>query len=191
MRSILDKQISPARGAAAVIAVLSAGLLAACGGNDDDTGDDAETAAAGQATAADSVTVADSWVRATDKDMSAVFGILENGSDTDAVVVSAESDLATMELHEVVEEDGEMVMQEVPGGFTIPADGSRELKPGGDHLMLLGLTDPIVAGDEITVAIEFEDGSELEFTTVAKEFEGGDEDYEPGGMDDMADSDDM
>ncbi|GAB3992494.1 copper chaperone PCu(A)C [Glycomyces albus] len=168
-----------------MIAVLGAGLLAACGGNDDNTENDAETAAAAEATAADSVTVADTWARATDEDMSAVFGILENGSDTDAVVVSAESDLATMELHEVVDEDGEMVMQEVPGGFTVPADGSRELEPGGDHLMLLGLTEPIVAGDEITVALGFEDGSELEFTTVAKEFEGGDEDYEPGGMDDM------
>ncbi|HEU5129964.1 MAG TPA: copper chaperone PCu(A)C [Glycomyces sp.] len=166
----------PVRAAAAAAALLGAGLLAACGGEDPETDRAAE--AAGPAAA--SVTVADAWVRATEEGMSAVFAVLENGSGTEARLVAAESDLAAIELHEVVEAEGAMVMQEVPEGFTVPAEGSHELAPGGDHLMLMGLSAPIVAGDEVTVTLAFEDGSELEFTAVAKDFEGGDEEYEPG-----------
>ena len=34
--------------------------------------------------------------------------------------------------------NGAMVMSEKPGGFVIPAKGSFELKPGGNHLMFMG-----------------------------------------------------
>jgi copper(I)-binding protein len=169
------------RAAATATALLAAAALAACGG-DPDTDRAAETAAPA---AAESVTVTDAWVKATEADMTAVFGVLENASGTEAHLVSAESDLATTELHEVVESGGEMVMQEVPDGFTVPADGAHELTPGGDHIMLMDLTAPIVAGDEVAVTLRFEDGSELAFTAVAKDFEGGDEEYRPGGMDGM------
>ncbi|WP_026923517.1 copper chaperone PCu(A)C [Glycomyces arizonensis] len=172
----------PARAAAASAALLSAGLLAACGGEAPETDQAAEAA---EPSAAASVTVTDAWVKATEEDMSAVFGVLENASGTEAHLVAAESDLAMTELHEVVESDGSTVMREVPDGFTVPAEGSHELAPGGDHIMLMGLGAPIVAGDEVTVTLEFEDGSELELTAVAKDFEGGDEEYRPGDMGDM------
>lgn len=170
----------PSRPAVAA-ALLGMSLLAACGGEGPETDRAAESAA----TAAESVTVADAWVRATEADMTAVFGVLENDSAAEAHLVAAESDLAAIELHEVVEDDGAAMMREVPEGFTVPAGGSHELAPGGDHLMLMGLSAPIVAGDEVTVTLAFEDGSELEFTAVAKDFEGGDEEYQPGHDGDM------
>lgn len=182
MRKTSTTPSSPTRSAAAAAALLSAGLLAACGGEEADTDQAAETA---ESTAAESVTITDAWVRATEEDMSAVFGVLENDSGTEAHLVAAESDLAMTELHEVVEADGEMVMQEIPEGFSVPAGGEHELAPGGDHIMLMGLSDPIVAGDEVVVTLHFEDGSELEVTAVAKDFEGGDEEYHPGDMDGM------
>lgn len=152
------------------------GAVTACGSDDGEA--PAETVAAA------SVTVTDAWVRAADADMTAVFGVLENHSDTAARLVAAESDLGAVELHEVVESGGAMVMQEVPEGFLVPADGERELAPGGDHLMLMGLSAPILAGDAVTVTLRFADDSELEFTAVAKDFGGGDEEYKPD-MDDM------
>lgn len=171
------------RSAAAVAALLSAAALAACGGGEPDT--DAAAAESAEPTAAESVTITDAWVLSTEEDMSALFGVMENASGAEAHLVSAESSLGMVELHEVVEADGEMVMQEVPEGFYIPAEGEHELTPGADHIMLMGLTAPIVAGDEVTVNLQFEDGSELEVTAVAKDFEGGDEEYVPGGMDGM------
>ncbi|MEU5875318.1 copper chaperone PCu(A)C [Glycomyces sp. NPDC047369] len=170
------------RTAAALAALLSAAALAACGSDEPDTDAVAETA---EATAAESVTITDAWVLSTEEDMSALFGVMENASGTDARLVSAETGLGTVELHETVESGGEMIMQPVDDGFTVPAGGEHELAPGGDHIMLMGLTAPIVAGDEVTVTLRFEDGSDLDVTAVAKDFEGGDEEYVPGGMDDM------
>lgn len=141
------------------------------------------------APAGDSVTIADGWVKATDEDMSAAFGTLTNSGSSDVTVVSAETDVAGMvELHETVEnEAGEMIMREIEGGFSIPADGSLLLEPGADHIMLMGLTGPLTAGDEVTVTLTFSDDSTYEFTAPVKDYSGANETYEEGdeheGMD--------
>lgn len=140
----------------------------------------ADTAAAEAA----SVSVEDAWVKSAEEGMSAAFGTLENSSDTDVIVVAATTTASEMiELHETVENDsGEMVMRAKDGGFVIPAGGELHLEPGGSHIMLMGLAQPIAAGDEITFTLEFEDGSTLDFTAPGKDYEGANENYE-GGMD--------
>ncbi|MGN7967312.1 copper chaperone PCu(A)C [Microbacterium sp. 22179] len=138
------------------------------------------------APAGETVTIEDAWVKATDEDMSAAFGTLTN-SGTDAVtIVSAETDAAGMvELHETVEnEAGEMVMREIEGGFSIPAGGSLELVPGADHIMLMGLTGALSAGDEVTVTLTFSDDSTYAFTAPVKDYSGANENYEGDEGDD-------
>lgn len=133
---------------------------------------------------ADSITVEDAWVKTAEEGMSAAFGTIENTGDTDVVIVGASTAASPMiELHETVEDDsGAMVMRQKEGGFVIPAGDHLHLEPGGNHIMLMGLADPIVAGDEVTFTLEFEDGSTLEFTAPGKDYEGANETYE-GDMD--------
>lgn len=137
------------------------------------------------ASAASAVDMSDAWVKSADSGMSAAFGQLTNDSDTDVTVVSAESAASSMlELHETVEsESGEMVMRQIEGGFVIPADGSLDLAPGGDHIMLMDLTAPLVAGDEVTVTLTFSDDSTYEFIAPVKDYSGANENYEGGDMD--------
>ncbi|MFS0852945.1 copper chaperone PCu(A)C [Microbacterium sp. 179-I 3D4 NHS] len=144
------------------------------------TGCAATAAPAETVPAGDSVTIADAWVKATDEDMSAAFGTLSNDSDQDVTIVSAETDAAgTIELHETVEnEAGEMVMREIEGGFSIPADGTLLLEPGADHIMLMGLTGALTAGDEVTVTLTFSDDSTYEFSAPVKDYSGANENYE-------------
>ncbi len=138
-------------------------------------------------TAASTFTIADAWVKTAESGMSAAFGTLENSGSTDITVVSvtsAASDL--IELHETVSNDaGEMVMQEKDGGFVIPAGGSYELAPGANHMMLMGLTGGILAGDELTFTVTFSDGSAVDFTAPAKDYSGANETYEEGTGSDM------
>jgi copper(I)-binding protein len=75
-------------------------------------------------------------------------------SDRLVSVTSAASNVA--ELHETTEEDGVMKMRPMPEGFEIPAKGRLELKPGGKHVMLIGLTAPLIAGQEIEITLNFE-----------------------------------
>ena len=128
------------------------------------------------------LTITDPWTKATEEGMTGSFGMLENSSDQDLHIVGVRSELGeTVELHEMVSgEDGQMVMQQSPDGFTVPAGGSFELAPGGNHVMFLGLTDPIEPGEDVTYDLELEDGSTLEVTSVVRPFTGANESYHGG-----------
>lgn len=143
---------------------------------------EAAPAPADDHTAADHISIVDAWTKSADEGMSAAFGGLVNESDHDVTVISATSDAATMiELHETVASDaGDMVMQEVDGGFVIPAGETFELTPGGNHLMFMGLTEPLVAGNEVEIELTFDDESTYEFTTVVKDYSGANETYVEG-----------
>lgn len=129
------------------------------------------------------VTVGDAWVKAADTEMTAAFGELRNDGVEDVTVVAASTEAAAgLELHETVQNDaGQMVMREREEGFVIPAGGSLVLEPGGDHLMLMGLTAALPPGEEVAFTLAFADGSTLVFTAVVKDYAGGEETYEHGG----------
>ncbi|MFB9308450.1 hypothetical protein BJY17_002083 [Agromyces hippuratus] len=165
--------MTPALGAA-LAAVLA---LGGCAG-----GQPAETPAASvQAEAAASVTVTDAWIKAGDDGMTALFGMVDNGGATAITLSGAETDAAEMaELHETVESDGAMTMREKQGGFEIAAGGHLMLEPGANHVMLMGLTGPLQAGDEVTVTLSFSDGSTLDVVAPVKDYQGANEQYDEG-----------
>lgn len=63
-------------------------------------------------------------------------------------------------LHETRQVDGVMKMQHVDG-IDVPADGMLEMKPGGYHIMLMGLNAPLKEGDEIDLTLTFEKAGEV------------------------------
>ncbi|MFI6048437.1 copper chaperone PCu(A)C [Nocardia sp. NPDC051321] len=156
------------RGAAVSVAVPL--LLVACSSNDKT-----------ETRAADSVTIKDQWVKAADGDMSAAFGELSNAGDKARTVVSAASPASSrVELHEVVADaSGTKTMRPKAGGFVIPAHGKAELRPGGDHIMFMGLTGPLRTGTETPVTLTFDDGSTTTFTAQVRDFSGNQENYAP------------
>jgi copper(I)-binding protein len=173
-----------------VTVVLAAVALALAGcGTTAGASSDTEGAAepAGQ-----NVTLSDGWVKAADSGMSAAFGELTNAGPDDVTVVSATTEASSMlELHETVEnESGEMIMREIEGGFVIPAGDTLTLAPGGSHIMLMDLTDPLEAGEEVTFTLTFADDSTFEFTAPVKDYSGANENYVGGDAEmDMGDAD--
>ena len=134
------------------------------------------------------VTATDLWVKSSEMStkggMTAVYGTLTNNSSKDIVLVGGETEIAgVVEVHEMAMINGEMKMQEIDGGLTIPAGQSIVLEPGGNHLMLMMLTDDLVAGAEISVTFDFDGAEDLTVNgVVAKPAEGGDEEYHSGDM---------
>lgn len=123
------------------------------------------------------VTLTDGWVKATDTDMTGLFGTLENHSDHDVTLVKGSSDAAgTVELHEVAQG----TMRPAEGGMTVPAGGSLRLEPGGLHIMLMQLTGEVVAGDSVEVVLRDAEGTEYPLTAEARTFDGGGEKYSGG-----------
>ncbi|PFG43608.1 hypothetical protein ATJ88_2314 [Isoptericola jiangsuensis] len=159
---------------AVTLLTLGALALAACA-----PADDPAAVPAAAAAAASSVTMADPWVKAADEGMSAAFGRITNDGTTDVTVVGAASPAATaIELHETVDDgSGAMTMREVDGGFVVPAGESVALEPGGDHLMLMGLTGPLETGAEVTITLTFSDDSTTEISAPVKDYSGANESY--------------
>lgn len=67
-----------------------------------------------------------------------------------------------VEFHDMSEKDGVMTMRQLEGGLDIPPSGVVELKPGGMHMMLMGLKEPLKAGDTVTAKLAFRNAGEVE-----------------------------
>ena len=89
------------------------------------------------------------------------------GKEADALL-SASSDAAqTVELHETKNEAGVMKMRPVPK-IAVAAGGKIEMKPGGYHVMLLGLKRDLKPGDKVEVTLKFERGGEVRVNAPVK-----------------------
>ncbi|MEU8104024.1 copper chaperone PCu(A)C [Nonomuraea muscovyensis] len=166
---------------AAVLAVGACGAQPAQNAAAPASSTPAATASASASAAGAALTITDPWVKTVKKGMTAAFGTLVNNTDADIAVVAGTSPLSpTIELHEVVDSGGKMVMRPKEGGFVVPARSTHELKPGGDHIMLMGVTEEVKPGARIPFTLTVKDGAPLEFTAVGKDFAGAKEDYQPG-----------
>ena len=88
---------------------------------------------------------------------SAVYMTLVNEGREAERLIRARTELAEVaEIHETRMEGEVMKMQHLPDGLEIPAGGEVELKPGGYHIMLIGLKRDLNEGDRFTVVLEFE-----------------------------------
>src|SRR5690606_7140626 len=124
-----------------------ASALAACGSEDDP----AERTTQSDVTPSASIVVEDPWVRATDgtKDtsMTAAYMVLDNQGASAVTITGASADFAgTVELHDMVMNDGEAVMTRMEGGIEVAAGKGQLLQPGGMHVMLMDLKDELAAG---------------------------------------------
>lgn len=146
---------------AAILGTLIA-LTAACQAENEAPRQElAEAAKAASTTAADSVQVENAYARAVPPGQpnSASFMTLVNTSAVDHSVVSASSPVAaTVELHTHTNNNGVMEMRRIDK-IDVPAKGRTELKPGGLHVMLIGLQQDMKVGENAQITLTFEDGS--------------------------------
>ena len=102
------------------------------------------------------VTVQDAWVRATVPQQQATGAFMRLTAAQDARLVSASSPVAGVtEVHEMKLVDNVMKMRPLPA-LDLPAGQAVELKPGGYHIMLLDLKQPVAQGSTVPLTLVFE-----------------------------------
>jgi hypothetical protein len=109
------------------------------------------------------VSVKDVWVRSSPliERAGAAYMIVENAGSAEDRLLSASVDFANkVELHET-KKVGDMMKMLPVEAIPIPAKGSVELKPGGLHVMLMGLTRELKAGEKATITLKFEKAGEI------------------------------
>ncbi len=85
----------------------------------------------------------------------AILLTLKNTGKEDDKIISAQSPAATeTEIHEMSETNGVMKMREI-GAVTIKAGEEIAFTPNGYHIMLLGLKEPLKAGDVRPLMLKF------------------------------------
>lgn len=112
--------------------------------------------AASTACAAD-LEISGAFLRASPKVANAGAGFLtiKNATDQDDRLVAAEAGISkSVELHTHVRDGDIMRMRQVEA-IAVPAGGIAELKPGGDHVMFINLTQPLKEGERVPVTLVF------------------------------------
>lgn len=110
------------------------------------------------------VTVTDAWARATIGQLknSAAYMTLKNVGKADDRLLSAASPAAArVEVHENIIENGIAKMRPVDA-LAVPAGASAELKPGGHHIMIMGLKAPLADGGTLPLTLTFEKAGRIE-----------------------------
>lgn len=102
---------------------------------------------------------------------SAAYALLLNLTDTDDVLLSVNSDAAdAVELHEMAMGANDvMQMRPVEGGISVPAGSYVQLQPGGFHVMLIGLTQPLDADTTLDLTLTFAEAGDVTLTVPVRE----------------------
>lgn len=152
----------PAWPIAAALVPLLVLFAAACGDGDDDVPGATSTPAAG-------ITITEPWVRASANDTSAAYMLIANNGAEDRLVSASTPISPKVQIHEVVVEGPTSKMQEIPGGLAIAANSTTQLKPGGYHIMMMALTDPLEVGEKVELALNFEKAGSISITAEVRE----------------------
>lgn len=131
-------------GAGSAVALLAGLVLAAC---------------SGAAEPAPQVEVVDAFTIPGSGSL-AVYLELANAGGPDRIVGAAlvgdDRDLtSTITLHETVVRDGLSIM-EPSASIDVAGDARTALEPGGGHLMLDDLTEPVALGDQLSLELQLE-----------------------------------
>lgn len=116
---------------------------------------------------APTVQVADALCRPTPKgrQMTGCYMTL-TASGADRLVSVESPDANIVQIHESRMESNMMMMQQLRDGLPLAAGQATALEPGGNHLMLLGVKEPLVAGDTVALKLIFESAAPVEVTAT-------------------------
>jgi copper(I)-binding protein len=105
------------------------------------------------------------WARATPAGASvggAYLKITNRGTTPDRLIGGSLPTAAALEVHEVTLTGGVAKMRRLADGLEIKPGETVELKPGGYHIMFVGLKEPLRQGESITGTLQFAKAGSVE-----------------------------
>ncbi len=87
--------------------------------------------------------------------------ITNNGPEDDRLIAVRTDAARSPQLHTNIIVDGVAKMRELEDGIPIPAGETVVLQRGGLHVMMMGLTRPLLQGETISVTLVFEKAGEI------------------------------
>jgi periplasmic copper chaperone A len=113
-----------------------------------------------QVALASDIMVMDATARAsltpTAKTGAVYFSVMSHGKVEDRLISISTPVATSAEVHETIMDGDVMKMRAVEGGWIIVPGKIQEMKPGGTHVMLMGLKAPLRKGDTVPLELVFE-----------------------------------
>lgn len=102
------------------------------------------------------------WARpAASGNSAAYMTIVNNGGKADRLLGVQSAAAGKAEIHETVRDGDIMRMRPLPDGLELPPGGTVELKPGGAHIMMLGIASELKEGSVAPMTLRFRDAGEV------------------------------
>jgi copper(I)-binding protein len=111
--------------------------------------------------------ITQAWSRATPNGAKIGGGyltIVNTGSAPDKLVGVSADIAGKIEVHEMAMNDGVMKMRPLDQGLAIEPGKTVKLAPGGYHLMMMDLKNPLKQGDKVPVTLQFEKAGKVQVT---------------------------
>lgn len=109
------------------------------------------------------VSAADAVCRPTPNGRQATGCYLTLTASRDDRLVSVTSSVSGLaQVHEMKVESNMMMMRELTDGLSLPAGTAVALAPGGNHIMLMGVAEPLVTGDTVPLTLTFANARPVE-----------------------------
>ena len=123
--------------------------------------------------AKEGIEVRNAWARTSTQGMnSAVYFVIQNhNAEADELIGAASSVADAVEIHESKMEGDVMMMNRVESVALEPST-KVEFKPGGYHVMLIGLKQDLKAGDEIEFTLQFKNSPDITMKATVKDADG-------------------
>lgn len=113
----------------------------------------------------------------------AYISLMNHASEADTLLSAASPAAELVEIHMTETANGVMKMR-AAGPLEIPAMGKLEMKPGGYHLMLMGLKAPLAKGAKVEITLTFAKAGEVKVAVPIGEVAAGGHDHSMGGASD-------
>ena len=111
------------------------------------------------------------WSRATPPGATMAVGYMEirnTGAQPDRLIAASTPVAKSVEMH-VTQREGEIMRMRQVKDFEIPAREHITLRPGGSHLMLVDIAQPLKKGERFTMRLRFERAGEMEVQLEVQE----------------------
>jgi hypothetical protein len=118
---------------------------------------------------APSISVDNAWARSTTLSArtGAIYVTITDHGVSDRLISVSTPVAGKAEVHETIH-DGNLMKMRPVDGLAIPAGGTISLAPGGYHIMLTDLKQPLAAGQAFPLLLRFEKAGTVEGTVAVK-----------------------
>ena len=117
------------------------------------------------------LTILDPWARpASAGENGAVYFIISNATNTDDTLLNVRTDLTPdAEIHMSMKDSNDVVSMQMQNSLPVPAQREIIFRPGGLHVMLIGLGRELRIGDTISLTLNFENAGSITIQAPVEE----------------------